>query len=467
MDCQGFSRRKYFKMLGLGAAVAPSALAALSGPSAATALLEQEAEEKDRARRMQWWHEAKFGMFIHWGLYSVIGRHEWAMENEGIPVAQYELLANQFKPRPHAARDWARLARRAGMKYMVMTSKHHEGFCLFDTRLTNYCAPRQACGRDLVREYFDAARAEGLRVGLYYSLMDWHHPDGARCAEDEEARRRFVAYTHGLVRDICSNYGKLDILWYDVAWPLNAPGWESEKMNRMVRELQPDIIINNRSLLPEDFGTPEQRIVPEKEGRAWEACMTMNDSWGYHAADDAWKSPKQIVRNLVTCARDGGNYLLNIGPQPDGSIPEPSIRILTEVGQWMDRNGQAIYGAERCRVTRSTFANFTRRGNTLYIHVHFWPGEELGPAPAQGVPASRDASALVWPIGGLKSEVKSARLLATGKSVRFDQDRFRVRFTGLPAQAPDHPVTVLALECASEPIQDMLEIRKQRPREKA
>ena len=156
-------------------------------------------EEEDRARRMRWWHEAKFGMFIHFGLYSLIGRHEWAMEMEGIPVAEYEKLAKQFNPKPNAAREWARLAKHAGMKYMVMTTKHHEGFCLFDTEFTDYCAPKQACGRDLVAEFVEAARAEGLRVGFYYSLMDWHHPDGARCAEDEDARKRFVKYIHGPV----------------------------------------------------------------------------------------------------------------------------------------------------------------------------------------------------------------------------------------------------------------------------
>ena len=170
----------------------------------------------------------------------------------------------------------------------------------------------------------EAARAEGLRVGFYYSLMDWHHPDGARCATDEAARRRFVDYTHGLIRELLTNYGKIDILWYDVSWPLTPEGWESERMNEMVFELQPDIIVNNRNGLPGDFATPEQRILAEAD-RAWESCMTMNDSWGYQKADDDWKTPKTIVRNLVTCARDGGNYLLNIGPRGDGSIPEESV----------------------------------------------------------------------------------------------------------------------------------------------
>ena len=220
---------------------------------------------------MQWWHEARFGMFIHWGLYSVLGRHEWVMENEGIPVSDYELLAKRFQPKPYAARVWAKLAKEAGQRYLVMTTKHHEGFCNFDTKLTNYCAPKQAAGRDLVREYVEAARAEGLRVGFYYSLMDWHHPDGARCVKEEDARRRFVEYTHGLIRELLTNYGKIDVLWYDVPWPLDAAGWESERMNQMVFQLQPDILVNNRNRLPGDFSIPEQVIIAEKGGRSRKA----------------------------------------------------------------------------------------------------------------------------------------------------------------------------------------------------
>jgi alpha-L-fucosidase len=407
---------------------------------------ESEAAKADRVRRMQWWHEAKFGMFIHWGLYSVLSRHEWAMEKEGIPVLEYEQLAKQFTPKPNAARAWAKLAKQAGQKYMVMTTKHHEGFCLFDTKLTNYCAPKQACGRDLVREYVDAARGEGMHVGFYYSLMDWHHPDGARCATNEDARRRFVDYIHGQIRELLTNYGKIDVLWYDVAWPLDANGWESEKMNQMVFGLQPDIIVNNRNLLPGDFSTPEQEIRAEKGGRAWETCMTMNDSWGYQRADDAWKTPKTIVRNLVTCAEDGGNYLLNIGPMPDGSIPEESVHILTTVGKWMDRNGATIYESEPCQASRHTYADFTRKGNILYMHVYFWPGTTVA-------------------IGGLQSKVKSARLFATGQKVAFQQDAIRAQFTGLPEKAPDDPVTVLAIECESEPTIDSLVVRKERKRE--
>jgi len=445
---RSYSRRDYMKLIAGGtAATASTALFPPTGAASSFApATSADAAAADRARRMKWWHEARFGMFIHWGLYSILGRHEWAMEMEGIPVAEYEQLAKRFLPQPHAARAWAKLARQAGQKYMVMTTKHHEGFCHFDTKLTNYCAPRQACGRDLVREFVDAAREEGLRVGFYHSLMDWHHPDGARCATDEAARQRFVAYIHGQIRELLTNYGKIDVLWYDVNWPLSVQGWESEKMNKMVFELQPDIIVNNRNGLPGDFATPEQEIVAEKAGRAWETCMTMNDSWGYHAADDNWKSPKTVVRNLVTCAAGGGNYLLNIGPKADGSIPEESARILSAVGKWMEKNGTTIYDTDRIHADWHTYAGYTRRGNTLYVQVHFWPGETVA-------------------IGGLRSKVRSARLLASGQEVRFEQSDVQVKFTGLPATAPDDPVTVLAVECDSEPVINSMDVRQKRKRE--
>jgi alpha-L-fucosidase len=431
MSSEAITRREYMVMIGAAASVVTCQSRPAGGP-------------EDRPRRMKWWHDAKFGMFIHWGLYSVLGRHEWVMENEGIPVAEYEQLARQFKPVPNAARAWARLAKQAGMKYMVMTTKHHEGFCLFDSKLTDYCAPKQAAGRDLVREYVEAARAEGLRVGFYYSLMDWHHPDGARAETDEAARKRFVEYIHGQIRELLTNYGKIDILWYDVPWPLDAQGWESERMNKMVFELQPAIIVNNRNRLEGDFSTPEQRIEAAKD-KAWEACMTMNDSWGYHKSDDNWKSPKTIVRNLITCARQGGNYLLNIGPKADGSVPEESVRILTAVGKWMAKNGDTIYASQPCQVSRSNYCGFTRKGNTLYVHAHFWPGETLT-------------------VGGLRTKVKSVRLHGTRQPVKFEQDEFRLRCLGLPADPPDDPVTTLDVECDGEPQQDMMFVRRERPR---
>jgi alpha-L-fucosidase len=430
--------------MGQGQSAAP--LPGQSGATQAEENSQQAMEDSTRAARMQWWHAAKFGMFIHWGVYSTIERHEWVMENEAVPIEEYVAHAKVFKPRPNAARAWAKLAREAGQKYMVMTTKHHEGFCNFDTKLTPYCAPNQGPGRDLVREYVEAARAEGMRVGFYYSLMDWHHPDGARCQSDEDARKRFVEYTHGLIHDILSNYGKIDVLWYDVAWPLSAEQWESERMNRMVFDLQPDIIVNNRNELPGDFSTPEQEVDPAESGRAWETCMTLNDSWGYQAADDNWKSPKTVIRNLVACARDGGNYLLNIGPKPDGSIPEPSVRILTEVGQWMERNGHTIYDSNPCQVRSSNYATFTRQGNTLFMHVYFWPGDYVA-------------------VGGLMTSAKSARLLVNDQKVNFTQDRFQLKLTGLPKEAPDHPVTTIAIECDGEPRQDNIFVREQKPRD--
>jgi alpha-L-fucosidase len=471
MKTDAFSRRSFLKHLGVagtGAMVYSAhnadAMSIAKGEPQATTAQTSPAQSKQaatRARRMAWWHEAKFGMFVHWGLYSVVGQHEWAMELEGIPILQYELLAKHFQPQPNVARDWARLARRAGQKYMVMTTKHHEGFCHFDSRLTDYCATRQGPGRDLVREYVDAARAEGLRVGFYYSLMDWHHPDGVRCATDEAARKRFVEYTHGLIRELMTNYGKIDVLWYDMPWPMTAEQWESERMNQMVFELQPEIIVNNRNGLDGDFSTPEQRIEAAAQGRAWESCMTMNDSWGFNRGDNEWKTAKTIVTNLATCAQDGGNYLLNIGPKPDGSVPAESVEILETVGNWLDTNGKAIYGTEPGPYGWNTNANFTRRGTTLYIHQKYWPGDS--PA-AQWLPFFQPATVVA--IGGLTAKVKSVRLLKTGESVPFAQDEFSLRLNTLPSQAPDHPNTVFEVECEGEMKIDPDAIRSLWPRYK-
>ena len=460
MDWTSSSRRSFIKQLGAAGALAVSAAnSRAAGAVPANSETAQDASRPPspieqqmaatRAQRMAWWHQATFGMFIHWGLYSVIGQHEWALEVEGVPILQYEKLAKNFKPRPHAARDWARLAKRAGQKYMVMTTKHHEGFCHWDTKLTDYCSPKQGPGRDLVREFVDAARQEGLRVGFYYSLMDWHHPDGAKCKTDEAARRRFVDYTHGLIRELMSNYGKIDILWYDVDWPLTPEEWESEKMNQMVFDLQPEIIVNNRNGLEGDFSTPEQEVRAAQSGRAWESCMTLNDSWGFNRYDDAWKTPKTIVANLANCARGAGNYLLNIGPEPDGSIPPESVACLETVGKWLDTNGKAIYGCDRGDFSWNVNANYTRRGNTLYIHQQYWPGQT--PA-ADWLTCYQPQSVIA--IGGLKPNVVSARVLKTGQKVEFSQDEFSFRLTGLPLEAPDQPATVIEVECDGVPTID-------------
>ena len=448
MNTSNLNRRQI--LLGAGAVAASLSAAPLALAQAAPKAAPPTA---DQVRRMKWWHEAKFGMFIHFGLYSQHARHEWAMEDEAIPVDEYTSLAKVFNPAPHSARAWAKLAKAAGMKYMVMTTKHHEGFCHFDSKLTDYNAAKQGPGRDLVREYVDAAREQGLRVGFYYSLMDWHHPDGARCAHDEEARKRFVEYTHGLIREILTNYGKIDVLWYDVSWPLDAKGWESDRMNKMVFDLQPDIIVNNRNHLDGDFSTPEQKIVAEENGRPWESCMTLNDSWGFQRADDNWKSSKTIIRNLITCARDGGNYLLNIGPQPDGAVPAESIRVLTEVGEWMATNGHTLYTSDLCQPRRCNYASFTRTGNTLYMHVHFWPTE-----------GSAHDGKTDLAISGLTVKAKSARLLKTNQEIKFTQDPYRLHLTGLPTDAPVTPITTIAIECDAEPKQDTNNVRINKPR---
>jgi len=398
----------------------------------------EAAVARTRPKRMQWWNEARYGMFVHWGLYALVGRNEWVQAIECIPVREYEKLADQFRPKPGAARAWARLARDAGMKYMVMTTKHHEGFCLWDTQQTNYNSVKSACGRDLVAEYVDACREFDLKVGFYYSLMDWHHPDGARSAYDPVARERFLDFTKGCVNELLTNYGKIDILWYDVARPFNShEGWDSLAMNQMARSIQPDIIINNRSRLDEDFSTPEGSVKPAEAGRGWEACMTFDrTSWGYmpSAAQDS-HSPRDILKMLNTASGSLGNLLLNIGPTPDGSVPEAAIEPLKTVGKWLKKNGEAVYGKfDRAPSGASACGNFSRRGNTVYFWCRCWPGKELG-------------------LGGFKTRLKSARFLTTGKKIDFEQTGARIVLRNLPQNSPDKlaGVTIIVLEFASTP----------------
>ena len=427
------TRRDCLKLMLAGAS-----RATLPGALSTTDAKQNGPPPSDHERRIAWWRQAKFGMFIHWGLYSILGRDAWAMGDEDIPLEEYQELAAQFRPAQNAPRIWARLARSAGMRYMVLTTKHHEGFCLFDTGLTDYCAPKCATGRDLVREFVDAARSEGLRVGFYYSLMDWHHPDWRTAKDDRAARDRFVAYTHGQLRELLSNYGKIDILWYDMPVPLDATGWHSEAMNRMVLELQPEIVINNRNLLAGDFSTPEQFT---QAGKAdWESCMTMNDSWGYNPTDHNWKSSQQLLQNLAECTRDGGNYLLNIGPMADGSIPAASIERLRTIGGWLQRNGEAIYATQRCSFPHGNIGVYTRKENTLFVVVYFWPGQRMT-------------------VGGVKFRVHTARLLASGLPVKFTQRGTQLIFTDLPVQSPEDPITVIAVECDREPVQEALSSR--------
>jgi alpha-L-fucosidase len=381
---------------------------------------------------MAWWTEARFGMFIHWGVYAIPARGEWVMYQEHIPHEEYAPLARRFDPKKYDPDAWVQLAKEAGMRYMVLTSRHHDGFSLFDSQVSEFTAPKTSAGRDLIREYVEACHRGGMRVGFYYSLLDWRYPAYFRGPKgDPKGWRELVDYVHAQVRELCTQYGKLDILWYDGGWPYTAEDWRSAELNAMVRQLQPEIIINNRAQLPEDFDTPEQHIRASEAGRPWEACMTLNDSWGYNEADDNWKTPKQVIMNLVRCAGGGGNFLLNVGPLPDGTIPSESVRILRRVGQWLDENGGSIYGAQRSPFSSSTGLS-TIKGNTLYMHVFRWPGKEIQ-------------------LARIMNPVRSVHLLQTGKQVKFEQTDDRVTLTGLPGRAPDELDTVIVIEIEGAP----------------
>ena len=317
--------------------------------------------------RMRWWLDARFGMFVHWGIYAIPARGEWVRSVEELPDEAYAPYAAEFGAPDFDPQAWARLAREAGMRYLVLTAKHHDGFCLFDSALTDFKVTNAPLGRDVVGEVLDAARAEGLRVGLYFSLIDWHHPDfpqyGDRnaplrrdaAAGSNEGRDwdRYLAFMHGQVRELCTNYGRLDLLWFDFSYDdMRGERWGATRLMEMVRELQPDVIVNNRlevsgegmgslaACAPNpyhgDFVTPEQIVPPRGlldahgDPLAWEACVTMNDHWGYCAADRRWKPAGLVVRKLVECVSKGGNLILNVGPDARGRVPEACARELRE-----------------------------------------------------------------------------------------------------------------------------------------
>jgi alpha-L-fucosidase len=398
-----------------------------------------------REVRMSWWREARFGLFVHYGLYAQPGRNEWIMTLENVPVADYEKLAATFAPKPGAPREWAALAKKAGMKYMVMTTRHHEGFSLWDSKANPYNSVRLGPKRDIVREFVDACREHDLRIGFYSSLMDWHHPDGWRCAFDTEARRRFNRYIDDLNTELLTQYGKIDILWYDVSLPMESwEGWDSLERNQRMRELQPDIIINDRSRLPEDFGTPEEHVTAAD--RDWEACMTFNGiSWGYvdsrQAAAYSYNA-QRILKMLNTCAIGGGNLLLNIGPAPDGSVPPEAVAPLTSVGNWLAENGRAVYG----RLVKSTGWNeasfggngvsgASSDGKTVYLWTWIWPqGGEMG-------------------VGGYLTPPRGVRLLKDGTPLKFEHRGNRILLKDLPRHCPDSHagVAVIAMEFDEAP----------------
>ncbi|MFI5379060.1 MAG: alpha-L-fucosidase [Tepidisphaerales bacterium] len=344
-----------------------------SGAAAATETKEQ------REARMAWWREARFGMFIHWGPVSLKGTEiGWSRQGGpngargAIPNEVYDNLYKEFNPTKFDAREWVSIAQAAGMKYMVFTSKHHDGFCEFDSQLTDYkiTSPNSPFKRDIIKELADACHAAGLKFGPYYSQPDSHHPDYRKATHAQ-----YIKYLHGQVRELLSNYGKIDIIWFDGLGG-SAKDWDAENLLAMIRQLQPEIIINNRCGLPADFSTPEQTVGAFNIERPWETCMTICNQWAWKP-NDPMKSLPQCLQTLATCAGGDGNLLFNVGPMPTGEIEPRQVARLKEMGQWLGRNGESIYGTRGgpYKPTRSLVS--TRKGDVVYMHVLKWNGESV------------------------------------------------------------------------------------------
>ena len=422
-----------------------------------------------RTERTRWFLSDRFGMFIHWGLYAIPARGEWVRSIERISNEAYQTYFDEFNPTHYDPKSWASLAKQAGMKYAVLTAKHHDGFCLFDSRLTDYKSTNTHCGRDLVREYMEAFRAEGLKVGLYYSLLDWHHPDYPAYGDrhhpmrDNEAYKdrpqdfsRYIEYLHGQVRELLTNYGRIDIIWFDFSYDgMRGETWKAVELAGMVRSLQPSILIDNRlggsgdsnlnfgthnpPVYAGDFACPEQIIPPEglvdEAGQSvpWEACLTLNKNWGYAAADKDFKSPQQVVRALVECVSKNGNMLLNIGPDARGLIPAECVEILSEVGRWMSRNGPSIYTCGRSEFPKPEWGRYTQNGRSLYAHIY-----ERGIGPVN--------------FRGLAGKIKKARLLSDGSETKLDRPWMTNEYTAdafidFPSsRLPDELDSVVELE---------------------
>lgn len=423
-----------------------------------------------------WFTRDRFGMFIHWGLYALPARHEWVKTRERMTDADYDRYFRRFDPDLFDPRDWARQAKAAGMRYAVLTAKHHEGFCLFDSQYTDYKATNTPAGRDLVREFTDAFRAEGLRVGLYYSLLDWHHPDftidvhhprrddpDARAQNEGRSMARYCEYVRNQVRELLTGYGKIDILWFDFSYPeqcgtgdkawmkgKGAEDWEAEKLIALARSLQPRILIDNRTGIEQDIWTPEQYQLgdwlrhPETGERlVWEACQTFSGSWGYYRDETSWKSPGQLIRMLVNTVSAGGNLLMNVGPTARGCFDRRACKALTVFADWMKYNSRSIYGCTMaepdllaacprdCRMTQS------QDGTRLYLHLFAYPFAHLE-------------------LRGLAGRVEYAQFLADGSELRFTEGRAEHFSLGaaegedllvieLPVQKPDGEVPVIEL----------------------
>lgn len=419
-------------------------------------------------KRMQWFVQARFGMFIHWGLYAVPARGEWVRSNERMPEEKYMPFFREFDPSAADPKAWVQAAKEAGMGYVILTAKHHDGFCLFDSELTDFKSTNTPMGRDIVREFLEAGREAGLKVGLYYSLIDWHHPDfphhGDRyhpmrsdpaASNEERDFERYLAYMHGQVKELCTRYGRLDVLWFDFSYnQLRGEAWRANELADMVRTLQPGILLNNRlEVSGEGFGSlaqgepapchgdfvsPERMVPPEglfdPQGRPlyWETCTTMNHSWGYCAGDPWYKPASLLLKKLVECVSKGGNFLLNVGPDGNGRIPRQAMDTLKYLGQWMQINGESIRGCGPSGMEKPEWGRITRRENVLYLHIY---ENALGPLPLYGIPAEK---------------IRAMRLLQDGREIHLsvswvhsDYPDMAFADLGLDPVLPDGDDTVL------------------------
>ena len=418
---------------------------------------------EEREKRTEWFLDARFGMFIHWGLYSIPARGEWVRNAEKINNKDYQQYFDEFNPIKYNPREWAKVAKAAGMKYVVMTAKHHDGFCLFDSNLTDYKSTNTKIGRDLIKEYIEAFREEGLKIGIYYSLLDWHHEDYPHYEDSIHPMRgnieykdkqhvflRYVDYMHGQVKELLSNYGKIDLMWFDFSYDqMKGEKWEATKLVNMIHSIQPDIIIDNRlggnikSKEPEvysgDFASPEQIIPPEgivnELGNSipWEACVTLNNHWGYCSSDKEYKSEKQVIRTLVECVSKNGNLLLNIGPNAKGEITKESLKILSNLGDWMRDNCESIYGCGMSTLPKPEWGRYTQNDKKLFAHIY-----------ERGIGSIN--------FRNLAGKIKSARLLSDGSEIKVEvpwnahennEDAF-ISISGI--ELPDDRDTVVMLE---------------------
>jgi len=413
-----------------------------------------------------WFVQARLGLFVHWGIYALPARHEWIKSRERIPEAEYQRYFERFDPDLYDPAQWAEDGWSAGMRYAVITTKHHDGFCLWDSALTDYKATNTPARRDLLREFVDAFRRRGFRIGFYHSLIDWHHPDFPldifhprrdEPAAREESRRRdvskYAAYLHGQVRELLTGYGPVDVMWLDFSYPERSyeglPGkgradWQSEALVAMIRQLQPNILIDNRADVPGDFHTPEQIQPPgwvELDGRrvVWEACQTLNGSWGYDRDNLDWKSPELLVRMLVDSVSKGGNLLLNVGPTARGEFDPRARATLAVIGEWIRLHERSIRGATAASFTPPPDGRYTQRGERLYLHLFAWPFRHVH-------------------LPGLGGKIAYAQLLNDGSEIRLLQPgQAGVGHTAprgvpegaatlvLPVQRPDVLVPVIEL----------------------